>query len=68
MLKELTIRSTLGCSRDEQRRALAWVVEGELDARPLVTRRIGLDEVPGAMIDLAGGADEIKVVVEYDRR
>jgi L-iditol 2-dehydrogenase len=24
-------------------------------------------EVPGAMIDLAGGADEIKVVVEYDR-
>jgi threonine dehydrogenase-like Zn-dependent dehydrogenase len=67
MLKELTIRSSLGCSRDEQRRALAWVAGGTPDARPLVTRRVGLDEVPGAMIDLARGADEIKVVVEYDR-
>jgi L-iditol 2-dehydrogenase len=68
MLKELSIRSTLGCSRDEQRRALAWVVEGDPDARPLVTRRIGLDEVPGAMTDLEAGADEIKVVVEHERR
>jgi L-iditol 2-dehydrogenase len=68
MLKELTIRSTLGCSREQQRRALDWVVGGEPDARPLVTRRIGLDEVPDAMIELAGGADEIKVVVEYDRQ
>jgi threonine dehydrogenase-like Zn-dependent dehydrogenase len=68
MLKELTIRSSLGCSRDEQLRALAWVTGGTPDARPLVTRRIGLDEVPGAMTDLARGADEIKVVVEHDRR
>jgi threonine dehydrogenase-like Zn-dependent dehydrogenase len=66
MLKELTIRSSLGCSRDEQLRALEWVVRGSPDAGPLVTRRISLDEVPGAMVDLARGADEIKVVVEYD--
>jgi len=52
----------------EARSALARVVEGDPDARPLVTRRIGLDEVPGATIDLAAGADEIKVVVEHDRR
>jgi NADPH2:quinone reductase len=68
MLKELTIRSSLGCSREEQRRALAWVIEESANARPLVTRRIGLDDVPAAMIDLAAGADEIKVVVEHDRR
>ena len=66
MLKELTIRSSLGCSREEQRRALDWVLEGNPDPRPLVTRRVGLDQAPGAMIDLARGADEIKVVVEYD--
>jgi len=68
MLKELTIRSSLGCSLEEQRRALDWIADGTPDARPLVTRRIGMDEVPSAMIDLARGADEIKVVVEYDRR
>lgn len=68
MLKELTIRSSLGCSRDEQQRALAWVIEESANARPLVTRRIGLDEVPAAMIDLAAVADEIKVVVEHGRR
>jgi L-iditol 2-dehydrogenase len=67
MLKELTIRSSLGCSLDEQRQALDWVAGSTPDARPLVTRRIRLDEVPGAMIDLARGADEIKVVVEHDR-
>lgn len=68
MLKELTIRSSLGCSREEQRRALAWVLAGHPDARPLVTRRIGLEEVPGAMQGLAEGADEIKVVVEHGGR
>jgi threonine dehydrogenase-like Zn-dependent dehydrogenase len=68
MLKELTIRSSLGCTREEQRQALSWVTGGTPDARPLVTRRVGLDEAPGAMIDLARGADEIKVVVEHERR
>ena len=32
-----------------------------------LARRIGLDEVPTAVADLAAGADEIKVVVEHDR-
>ncbi len=68
MLKELTIRSSLGCSREEQRQTLAWVTGGSLDTRPLVTKRIGLEEVQETLVDLAGGADEIKVVVEYDRR
>ena len=27
-----------------------------------------LEEVQGTLVDLASGADEIKVVVEYDRR
>jgi threonine dehydrogenase-like Zn-dependent dehydrogenase len=67
MLKELTIRSSLGCSREDQLRALAWVTGGTPDARSLVTRRVALDEVPGVMSDLAGGSDEIKVVVEHDR-
>jgi threonine dehydrogenase-like Zn-dependent dehydrogenase len=68
MLKELTIRSSLGCSRENQLRALAWVTDGTPDPRPLVTRRIALEEAPDAMSDLARGADEIKVVVEHERR
>jgi len=68
MLKELTIRSSLGCSREDQRRALDWVTGNTLDARPLVTRRVALEEVPDVMSELADGADEIKVVIEHDRR
>ena len=28
----------------------------------------GLEEAQGTLVDLAGGGDEIEVVVEYDRR
>ncbi len=68
MLKELTIRSSLGCSREQQRQALDWVTAGRPDARPLVTRRIGMEQVQDTLVDLASGADEIKVVIEHDRR
>jgi L-iditol 2-dehydrogenase len=67
LLKELTIRSSLGCSHEDQRRALAWLASGAVDPAPLVTRRIGLEEAPGAFAALASGADEIKVVVEHAR-
>ncbi len=68
MLKELTIRSSLGCSREQQRQALDWVTADRPDARPLVTRRIGMEQVQDTLVDLASGADEIKVVIEHDRR
>jgi 2-desacetyl-2-hydroxyethyl bacteriochlorophyllide A dehydrogenase len=67
MLKELTIRSSIGCARQDQLDALRLVADGRVDAKRLVTRRIGLEEVPDAVAALADGADEIKVVVEHGR-
>lgn len=65
LLKELTIRSSYGCSRDDQRAALELLRTGQVDARPLVTRRIAIEDAPDALPALAGGADEIKIVVEH---
>lgn len=65
LLKELTIRSSLGCSADDQRRALEVLGSGAVDGSALVTRRIGIEEAPEVVSALAGGADEIKVVVEH---
>jgi 2-desacetyl-2-hydroxyethyl bacteriochlorophyllide A dehydrogenase len=64
MLRELTLRSSLGCDREDQRAALGMITRGELDPRPLVTRRVPLDDAPAAIEALVAGADEIKVVVE----
>jgi len=66
LLKELTIRASLGCSHEDQREALGLLSRGSVDASRLVTRRIGIEEVAGVMPALSAGADEIKVVVEHE--
>jgi 2-desacetyl-2-hydroxyethyl bacteriochlorophyllide A dehydrogenase len=65
MLKELTIRSSLGCDRDDQQAAVDMLRRGAIDPAPLITRRIGIEEVPETLRQLAAGADEIKVVLEH---
>jgi L-iditol 2-dehydrogenase len=67
MLKELTIRSSLGCDLEEHGAALDVIAKGELDPSPLLTRRVSLAEAPQVVASLAQGADEVKVVVEHDR-
>jgi L-iditol 2-dehydrogenase len=67
MLKELTIRSSLGCDREEHLVAANMIGGGAFDPRPLITRRVSLSQVPETVAALAAGADEIKVVVEHDR-
>lgn len=65
LVKELTIRSSIGCDLKDHRAALDLVTSGRVDAAALVTRRIGLEEVPGMLAELAAGADEVKVVAEH---
>ena len=67
MLRELTIRSSIGGERRELQAAVQMIDAGELDPAPLITRRVSLAEAPEAVATLARGADEIKVVVEHDR-
>jgi L-iditol 2-dehydrogenase len=66
LLKEMTIRASLGCSREDQVRATEMIAKGELDPKPLITRRVSLAEAPEILVSLSKGADEIKAVVEYD--
>jgi 2-desacetyl-2-hydroxyethyl bacteriochlorophyllide A dehydrogenase len=65
MLKEMTLRSSLGCDREDHARAVAMIDGGAFDPLPLVTRRVPLADAPAAIAALAAGADEIKVVVEH---
>ncbi len=67
LVKELTIRTSIGCSRDDLRAALELVSAGRVDGAALVTRRIDIEAVPTMLPELAAGADEIKVVVELGR-
>jgi threonine dehydrogenase-like Zn-dependent dehydrogenase len=65
LVKELTIRSSIGCDLNDHRAALDLLTSGRVDAAPLVTRRIGIEEVPKVLAELAAGADEVKVVAEH---
>ena len=67
MTKELTIRTSIGTDLDRHAEATRLIDTGEVDASSLITSRISLDEAPDAFEALAGGADEIKVVVEHER-
>jgi (R,R)-butanediol dehydrogenase/meso-butanediol dehydrogenase/diacetyl reductase len=64
--KEITIRTSIGTSRDEQERGLALIATGAIDLSCLITRRISLAETPVMFEALDAGTDEIKVVVTHD--
>jgi threonine dehydrogenase-like Zn-dependent dehydrogenase len=66
ILKEMTIRASLGCSLEDQRGAVEMISSKELDPRPLITRRASLEEAPELLAALARGADEVKAVIEYE--
>jgi 2-desacetyl-2-hydroxyethyl bacteriochlorophyllide A dehydrogenase len=67
MTKELTIRTSIGTDLERHAEATQLIDRGDVDASALITSRITLDEAPDAFEALAGGADEIKVVVEHGR-
>lgn len=60
--KQLTLRFVLGYTPEEFAEALAALGRGEIDPRPMVTRRIGLDELAAVFAALASPEDG-KVVV-----
>jgi threonine dehydrogenase-like Zn-dependent dehydrogenase len=60
--KQLTLQFVLGYSGEEYAEALRFHAEGVVDTSPLVTRTVGLDELPAAFAALADPRD-CKVVV-----
>ena len=60
--KQLTLQFVLGYTPDEYAETLIALGEGSVDTRALITRRVSLDELPGAFAALADPFD-CKVVV-----
>jgi L-iditol 2-dehydrogenase len=47
--REVTLTQSYSCGPDETRQSLAWLADGSLDPRPLITDTAGLDGVAGAL-------------------
>ncbi len=65
--KELDFRFCYAYSAEEFERTLRNIAEGRIDAAALVSRRVGLSEVPAAFEALAAPGDEVKVLIEPTR-
>lgn len=62
--KECDVHFSFYYGREEFIRALHYIAQGEIDVAPLVSRTIGLADVPEAFRKLESRPDEIKVIVE----
>ena len=62
--KELNLQFVLGYSAAEFAETLRQIAEGELVTDPLVTGKVGVDDVPQAFEDLANPESHAKIIVE----
>jgi threonine dehydrogenase-like Zn-dependent dehydrogenase len=62
--KQLTLQFVLGYTPAEYAESLAALADGSINTGPMVTRRVTLDELPGAFAALADPSD-CKVVLEF---
>ncbi len=62
--KELNIQFLLGWTIDEFQESLRHIAEGTFDVAPLITDRVGLEEVPATFDALATPNAQGKVIVE----
>ena len=61
--KELSLQFVLGYSPAEFGSALTAIAEGKVDLSPLITGRVGIDEVPQAFKDLGDPEQHAKILV-----
>lgn len=62
--KELSVQFVLGYSPDEFAACLRAIAEGEVSVAPLITDKVGIDEVRGAFAALASPEHHAKILVE----
>jgi threonine dehydrogenase-like Zn-dependent dehydrogenase len=62
--KELNVQFVLGYTPDEFARALRLIAEGQVDAAPLITGKVGVDGVRDAFEQLANPERHTKIMVE----
>jgi (R,R)-butanediol dehydrogenase/meso-butanediol dehydrogenase/diacetyl reductase len=65
LAKELTVVASNAFTHDDFRRSMTFLSDGRVKAAPLHTRTVPLDDLDGALRDLAGGSSaDIKVLVD----
>jgi threonine dehydrogenase-like Zn-dependent dehydrogenase len=62
--KELSVSFALAYTPEEFARALQALAEGEVDAAPMITGTVGLEELPGAFEALGRPDEHVKILVE----
>jgi threonine dehydrogenase-like Zn-dependent dehydrogenase len=62
--KEINLQFVLGYTPEEFTAALRALEEGKIDAAPLVTGKVGLDEVAGVFESHGSPGEHAKVIVE----
>ncbi len=62
--KDLSVQYVLGYSMDEFNESLRRIADGSFDVAPLITGRVGLDEVAGAFEALRDPEQHAKILVE----
>lgn len=65
--KELDVRFSMAFSADEFRQTVHRICEGELDVTPMISRIIGLDEVPATFDELLDNPRGAKILVDPRR-
>lgn len=65
--KELNVQFVLGYTPEEFSATLQHLAEGRIDVRPLITGRVGLEEVPAAFAALKQPDQHAKILVEPGR-
>jgi threonine dehydrogenase-like Zn-dependent dehydrogenase len=68
VVKELSLNFCLGYSTDEFSETLHAIAEGTIDVEPLITGRVGLDELSGAFDALAQPDRHAKILVDPSER
>ncbi|MCC6640449.1 MAG: zinc-binding dehydrogenase [Deltaproteobacteria bacterium] len=66
--KELSLQFVLGYAPHEFAATLNAIADGRIDVAPLITDRVGLDDVPDAFERLRSPGDQAKILVEPWRR
>jgi L-iditol 2-dehydrogenase len=61
-LRELTVTASYSAGPEDMRSALALIADGTIDPLPLVSHRLGLEEV-GRALDLQRRGESLKVVI-----
>jgi len=64
VVKELNLQFVLGYTPDEFARTLRHLAEGDIDVAPLVTARVGLDDIAGAFRELGSPERHAKILAE----